>query len=241
MNTQETLEDLLHELANIVQNLKPSAEFISKSSTRKFDKEAIIEHSKIILQNTMLIDLQMQMANHKMNPEFFSFQRPEPRNIHGKFFKAIECFRKHAKDKKGISIEFNSERITTLIDSYPTIDSAPFILLDNAVKYAPKYSTIEVTLEEYDDCINTKVSNQGPLVRHDEIDKIFERGFRSEEALKTDTEGSGLGLNFLKDICSMHDAKIRVDNDGSEINFSGIKYTNFTCEIEFKKLLESNY
>ncbi|WP_420574635.1 sensor histidine kinase [Kordia sp.] len=234
-NCQDTLEDLLHELANIMQNLKPSAEFISRSASRKFDKEAIIEHSKFILQNTMLIGLQMDMARHRLNPEFYKFQRLEPRNIHGKFFKAIECFKKAAKEKKELIIDFNSPKILTLIDSHPTIDSLPFILIDNAVKYSPKYSTIEVELEEYDDHIFSRISNQGPHIKESELTDIYTRGFRSEEAEKTGVVGSGLGLNFLKEICDLHKARVNIFCEGNITSIDDIKYSTFVCEIEFPK------
>jgi two-component system sensor histidine kinase TctE len=85
-------------------------------------------------------------------------------------------------------------------------------LVDNAVRYTPRGGrvTVHVRAEGRPRLV---VSDDGPRIPVEERSRVFERFHR---LLGTQTEGSGLGLAIVRDIASLHEAKIDLveDSDG---------------------------
>ena len=83
-------------------------------------------------------------------------------------------------------------------------------LLENAIKYTPPGSPIEVTLKTNDNCAVLKVSDQGTGIPDSEKDKVFNKFYRvgNEETRKT--KGTGLGLYLTSKIVKQHNGKIAV-------------------------------
>ena len=69
-------------------------------------------------------------------------------------------------------------------------------ILDNALKYSPKASTVLIELEEEEHYQLIRISDQGIGIRQEEHDKVFDRFYRSDKSRHT--EGNGLGTKFGK-------------------------------------------
>lgn len=87
-------------------------------------------------------------------------------------------------------------------------------LIENAIKYSPKKSAVEISLYKDNKRINFTVRDEGPGIADEERIKIFEKFYRvGNEATRT-TKGTGLGLYLCKQIAKDHNADISVtDND----------------------------
>jgi two-component system sensor histidine kinase CiaH len=97
-------------------------------------------------------------------------------------------------------------------------------IIENAIKYSPKNSLIEILLTKDTTGIHFIVKDQGPGIAEAERNKIFEKFYRvGNEATRT-AKGTGLGLYLSRQIAIDHNAEIRVtDND--------IKGTIFTVSF----------
>jgi two-component system sensor histidine kinase KdpD len=98
-------------------------------------------------------------------------------------------------------------------------------LLENAVKYTPPGSPIEISASKTDGAVAVEVADRGPGVPPELADKIFEKFYR----LPRDTTGAGagLGLAICRGIVEAHGGKIAVhDRDGGGAVF------RFTLPIE---------
>ncbi|HEV8601468.1 MAG TPA: HAMP domain-containing sensor histidine kinase [Patescibacteria group bacterium] len=71
-------------------------------------------------------------------------------------------------------------------------------LMTNANRYSPKDSTILVTIIQKGKEVEYSVKDQGIGIPEDQRNRIFEKFFRAENALRSVPEGSGLGLNLVK-------------------------------------------
>ena len=69
--------------------------------------------------------------------------------------------------------------------------------------------------------VNLIIEDTGIGMESKNIDKIFDRFYREDESHNRKKKGSGLGLNIVKQISEIIDAKISVE---SEIN-KGSKFT----------------
>lgn len=94
-------------------------------------------------------------------------------------------------------------------------------LIDNAIKYSPPQSTIEISVEEKNkDCL-IRFKDQGIGVEASKQEKIFEKFYRVQSGNIHDVKGFGLGLAFVKSIIDAHDATISLHsekNKGTEFN-----------------------
>jgi heavy metal sensor kinase len=85
-------------------------------------------------------------------------------------------------------------------------------LLDNVVRYSPAHAVVSVTLACTENEITAEVRDTGPGIESDELDHIFDRFHRLEEARETNPSGSGLGLPIARWIATAHAGDIKVES-----------------------------
>lgn len=83
-------------------------------------------------------------------------------------------------------------------------------LISNALKYAPKGSTICVTLVQEGSDTALSISDEGPGVANSEVDKIFEKFYRSGNEETRNQKGTGLGLYIARKLVEQHNGMIQV-------------------------------
>lgn len=83
-------------------------------------------------------------------------------------------------------------------------------LIDNAVKYSPKNGLIKMDLKESQDKWIFSISDEGPGIKEEDKNKIFQKFYQSDGSHKQ--EGNGLGLALVKQILNLYNAKIFVEN-----------------------------
>lgn len=85
------------------------------------------------------------------------------------------------------------------------------IFLQNASKYSEAGSEIRIKINRNDDnTVSYSIQDEGIGLTQDQLDHVFERFYRSDEARNADTGGTGLGLSIAKWIVDAHEAKIDV-------------------------------
>ncbi len=94
-------------------------------------------------------------------------------------------------------------------------------LLENAVKYSPKHSTIIVELSWVGKEAKLVVADNGIGIPEEEKKLIFKKFYRIGNEETRTTKGTGLGLYLCKKIAASHNADIEVTNNsptGSKFN-----------------------
>ena len=93
-------------------------------------------------------------------------------------------------------------------------------LVSNSVKYAPEKTVISIRAFVDGDVLHVIVSNQGPQVPQEHLEKIFDKFFRVTAADRV--TGTGLGLSICKGIIEAHGGKLWAENitDGLAFNFT---------------------
>lgn len=83
-------------------------------------------------------------------------------------------------------------------------------VINNAIKFTPVGGEIKVRLFRSDNGIVVKISDNGPSIPADKIEKIFEKFYQADHSRAT--EGNGLGLALVKRIIDLSGGHISVEN-----------------------------
>ena len=96
-------------------------------------------------------------------------------------------------------------------------------LLDNAFNYTPEGGEIRISANPAGDFISVSVIDTGIGISEKNIQKIFERFFRSESAAVQSIPGTGLGLAIVRSLIEMHGGTLEVTSElgkGSTFTFT---------------------
>jgi two-component system phosphate regulon sensor histidine kinase PhoR len=85
-------------------------------------------------------------------------------------------------------------------------------LLDNALKYSPKGSCIDVSARRRDHEVEVSVRDNGPGIPAEDLPHIFERFYRVDKGRSRDKGGTGLGLSIVKHIVQLHGGRVWVES-----------------------------
>jgi two-component system sensor histidine kinase KdpD len=83
-------------------------------------------------------------------------------------------------------------------------------LLENAVKYTPPGTPIEISATAVDGAVRVDVADRGPGLPPGEELRVFEKFYRVPAA--TATSGVGLGLTICRGIITAHGGRIWAEN-----------------------------
>ena len=96
-------------------------------------------------------------------------------------------------------------------------------LLGNAAKYTPEGGRVTFRVDVASENVQFSVTDTGIGIAPDELPKVFDRFFRSNDGRVRDISGSGLGLALAQEIARLHGGDIAVEstlNVGSTFRMS---------------------
>jgi signal transduction histidine kinase len=96
-------------------------------------------------------------------------------------------------------------------------------LVDNATKFSDGGSRVKLSAKTEDNNVIISVTDKGKGIPAERIDKIFHRFYSSDDAIRGQRKGLGLGLSICRGIVESHGGKIWVDSKpgkGSRFSFS---------------------
>ena len=85
-------------------------------------------------------------------------------------------------------------------------------ILRNALKYTADNTSIQTSLSRDDTSYIIRIEDCGPGVREEELEKLFDQFYRSDEVRQRDTGGYGLGLSISKRAVLQHGGVVRALN-----------------------------
>lgn len=91
-------------------------------------------------------------------------------------------------------------------------------LIDNAVKFVPKYGIVAIDVVNEGESICVKVSNTGSEIPFDKQEKIFHKFYQADESHST--QGNGVGLAIVKRIVELHKGSVGVISENGLTTFT---------------------
>ena len=92
-------------------------------------------------------------------------------------------------------------------------------LIGNAVKYAPQGAPVWISIWKNQKLLVFSVENGGTHIPEESLPKLFDAFYRIEQSRSRRTGGSGLGLNIVQKILSLHGSVCTACNTPSGVKF----------------------
>ncbi|MBB4005271.1 PAS domain-containing sensor histidine kinase [Aurantimonas endophytica] len=109
----------------------------------------------------------------------------------------------------GVTLDIDlAEAGETLRADGPRLTQILFNLLSNAANFAPAGSAVALRARRRDDTIRFEVTDRGPGIARDNLDKIFERFEANPNGGRQ--SGAGLGLSIVKSFVELHRGTIEI-------------------------------
>lgn len=225
---EESTTALVHDLRHLSSAIYHSAEQAERARSNR-DNAELADSLKTIVATQTMLKARIDYLDYTTGVDRFEAVEKIP--VYSRVDKVVRCFRAAAKDK-GVDIELSGQSYR--FTKGPNIlDIVPYTLIDNAIKYSPPNSKVDVGVYDLDEKTVVSISSIGPIVRAGEHDKIFEVGFRGKSASNLRPSGTGIGLSVAKEIVEKFSGEISVKQEGDVIKRDGIDFlpTSFTFVV----------
>ena len=109
---------------------------------------------------------------------------------------------------RGIEWILDADRPTMLEGDRASLSALVRNLVDNALRYSPPKTRIDVRVWEASGSAWLRVDDAGPGIPAAERGRVFDRFYRRDSGRE---EGTGLGLAIVRTVADRHDAELTLD------------------------------
>ncbi|MGA8616375.1 MAG: sensor histidine kinase [Xanthobacteraceae bacterium] len=203
--------DVAHELKNPLTSLRSAVETLPVAKTEESRARllAVIHHDvqrldRLIsdISDASRLDAELQR------------QEAEPVDL-AKLLSTVVAVANEVKRDDGVNVTLRFEGGGMRSFQVPGHDSRLGQVVDNLIEnarsFSPQNGTVRVTCRRTKDGVEILVDDDGPGVRPDAFEKIFER-FYTDRPHQGFGQNSGLGLSISKQIMEAHGGSIWVEN-----------------------------
>lgn len=236
-----SLDSISHEVKQLNASIKDHSDTILQ--TYHFDDDNNIqldstdittlqEKIRTIYVSSSMIASRFSLYDYEKNPQTLRQGKAYPCNIYGKFNKIRRILKGYMRKTTNICMNGGSY---LHIMAYPSFEMIPLLILENALKYSYTHNNnVNVEFCELDNGqLMVSISSYSPYCSKEEIGQVFQKGFRGKNARKI-SDGSGIGLYFVKKLCDLHNIEIKVESDNRYISeISGVAYAPFKYTLIF--------
>lgn len=229
---KEIHKDLLHDIRKLDSMVKNKAEEIVGLHNGEDDEETriIIQKVKNIQAMEELISCKYSVYDLVSNIDLLRMGNKSWVSVYKKFDKVRYILLNYKN--KGIIIDFHGETDFKYNVNAAYFDMVPFLLLENAVKYSQGKHKVTVDFIEINSKLQVSVESFGPYCPKEELNLLFNKNYRGNVAKQITTEGTGIGLYLVKQICEQHGIEIKIESEYKK-KLNGVALGNFKVTLFF--------
>lgn len=207
--TKDLIADISHQTKTPITNLSLYISLLEDDP-----KDEYIEIIKYEL-NKLEFLIQNLVKSSRLESDIISLQKHQA-NLKDLVEDVLREF-KVILDEKCISINLKDQDLILDLDER-WLKEAIHNLVDNAIKYSPNGSTINISVYKSYLNYNLDIENECKDLSEETLPKIFERFYRGKNSVSKD--GLGLGLFIGREIIEKHGGNIRASLKENKIKFS---------------------
>ena len=126
-----------------------------------------------------------------------------------KLLNDLQATYQHIVGQKNVKISVETPSVLPMLNIDPgRMTQVLTNILDNALHHTPEGGHINLSVRSMDDSVELSIQDSGPGIEGEDVDRIFSRFYRADDARNRDDGGSGLGLAIAKSIVLAHNGQI---------------------------------
>lgn len=218
---RDFISNVSHELRTPVSVIRANSETLlngaldNREDAKMFSTAILHNAQRLSEMVSDLIDLsRIEYGELKLNFEKI--------NLNQSILKVLDSLSGLAA-KKNISFSFNENLDLFVRADSKALERILINLIDNAIKYSPSNSSVEILFKNSEKNIEVNIIDKGQGIDIADKDLIFGRFFRTAQARASDATGSGLGLAIVKNL--VHSLSGDVGLKNSSINGCNFWFT----------------
>jgi len=205
---KEFIEFASHELKTPLSVMMVKTDLLLSDSKLKKENTILLQEiqTKIDYLNDLINDLSLLT----LSKEHLQFESISIQSIID-----TVIYNVHAKAKlKDITIAITGKKLDTTINLVPIlITQAVENIVENAIQYSSKGSSIIIDTQMYKKFFTMRIQDTGIGIPENVIHRIFDKFYRVDASRSRHTGGRGLGLTLTKVIKDLHNGTIRVESE----------------------------
>jgi two-component system sensor histidine kinase MprB len=205
---RELVADASHELRTPVASIRTNVEVLKRSDADLPDEERSEILTEVVAtteEMSLLIADLLEVARHEETSgpaEWFRLDH--------EVLAAVEQARQMHPT---VTVTLDAEQ-STVVGTAPRVRRAVLNLVDNAAKWSPPGQCVDVTAHG----TTVTVQDHGPGIPPDDLDRVFDRFYRSAAA--RGRPGSGLGLSIVRQVAEDHGGTVEATNTDRGARFT---------------------
>jgi signal transduction histidine kinase len=233
--TQQRVRSMLTENVHEIRSMNTSLYHIGYELQEKlqYDEKIKLALAKNVVALSELISDRIELADLTVSNVLTARPSNKGVTVYKKFDKMARCYNAYAK-KRQITINIVGDS-RTQVREVEHMDMIPLVVIDNAVKYSPDRSDVEVSFQEDDTHVHCAVASFGPKIEPEESDEIFSRERRGVHAVNSGKSGTGIGLFFLKQLLTPIRGAVSVHQDNAQVVVGRQSYYRTTFRISLER------
>ena len=207
---RDFISNLSHELRTPVSVIRANSETLldgaleDKKEAKIFSKAILHNAERLTSMVSDLIDLsRIDYGDLKLNIVEVNLDN---------FIKSFIDSMKSVMKKKDIYIDYKPRHKKNIMADMQALERVMNNLIDNAFKYSPKGSVIEISTITNNNHIKINVADEGTGISEIDQEYIFDRFYRTASARASENKGSGLGLAIVKNLINSLNGEVGVSN-----------------------------
>lgn len=201
--------DMSHELRTPITTFQLYLDLIQRAPPQKQDRYFSILQTQTA-RLTRLVEKALTLSRVDFAQETISFELVDFQNV---IETAVHTYRPSAEGKQ-VSLHFSApSALPYVLGSQAHLLTMSSEILDNAIQYnLPKGKIwVDVELENDGHGVLLTVADSGVAVGVGELQHLFERFYRGENAAELGVPGTGLGLAIVTNVVKMHKGKADIE------------------------------
>lgn len=200
------LLSITHELKSPLSSIKLGLETLQKSPLDPTKRQRLFDNSLEDVQrlqslvHDILMTARFEDETYRLSDESVDWSALVKETAEATMVRTGSGHRLQLDIEPGIALNGDREALALVVSN----------LVDNAVKYSPLETPVEVKLtQERGQCVLT-VGDHGPGIPRHERRRVFKRFYRIGSEETRQTKGTGLGLFIVKEVVKRHGGTVKV-------------------------------
>lgn len=213
---KDFINNMTHEFKTPISTIKISADVFLNNQLVMADQR-LSRYAKIIKEQNLRLNKQVEKVLRLAKIEGERFELKRENLLLTDVLKPILRATALKIEKLGGSITYELRATKNEIYADPLhLTNILHNLLDNAVKYCKEKPEIEVCTENAGPFLKLSIKDKGLGISKEYQAKIFQKFFRVPTGNVHNVKGFGLGLYYVKSICTAHGWKLKLESAPGE-------------------------